>query len=61
MRGYKDIEVEIKKLLIEELPKLQINVVQLQTIGKVYIFLDIYTRLYLVYIICEDIVELILR
>ena len=61
MRGYKDIESEIEKLLIEELPKLQIKIEQLQTIGKVYIFLDIYTRLYLVYIICEDIVELILR
>ena len=38
MRGYKDIEVEIEKLLIEELPKLQIDVVQLQTIGKIYTF-----------------------
>ena len=40
MRGYKDIKVEKEKLLIGELPKLQIEVVQLQTIGKVYAFLE---------------------
>ena len=40
MKGYKDIEVEIQKFLIEELPKLQIeDVIQLHTIGKMYIYL----------------------
>ena len=45
MRGYKDIEVEIEKLSIEELPKLQIeDVIQLHTVGKVYIFVDFILR-----------------
>ena len=61
MRGYKDIEVEIEKLLIEELPKLQIeDVIQLHTIGKVYIFVDIYLGLYLVYLISEYIMKIVL-
>ena len=61
MRGYKDIEVEIEKLLIEELPKLQIeDVIQLHTIGKVYIFVDIYLGLCLVYMISEYIINMLL-
>ena len=61
MRGYKDIEVEIEKLLIEELPKLQIeDVIQLHTIGKVYRFVDIYLGLYLVYMISEYIINMLL-
>ena len=61
MRGYKDIEVEIEKLLIEELPKLQIeDVIQLHTIGNVYIFVDIYLGLYLVYMISEYIINMVL-
>ena len=61
MRGYKDIELEIEKLLIEELPKLQIEyVIQLHTIGKVYIFVDIYLGLYLVYLISEYIINMLL-
>ena len=51
MRGYKDIEVEIEKLLIEELPKLQMeDLIQLHTTGKVFTFVDIYLGLYLVYL-----------
>ena len=61
MRGYKDIEIEIEKLLIEELPKLQIeDVIQLHTIGKVYIFVDIYLGLDLVNVISEYSANLLL-
>ena len=47
MRGYKDIEVEIEKFLMDELPKLEMeDVIQLHTIGKVYIFVDTVFSLY---------------
>ena len=59
MRGYKDIEVEIEKLLKEELPKLQIeDVIELHTMGKVYIFVVIHLGLYIVYIINEYIMNI---
>ena len=39
MRGYKDIEDELERLLVEELPKLQIkDVIELHTKGKVCTF-----------------------
>ena len=61
MKGYKDIEVEIERLLLEELPKLQIeDVIQLHTIGKVYIFVDIYLGLDLVNMISEYSANLLL-
>ena len=34
VRGYKDIEVEINKLLTEELLKLQVDTVELKTTGR---------------------------
>ena len=34
MRGYKEIEDEIDRLLVEELPKLQVEDVKLHTKGR---------------------------